>query len=527
MKKGKDNTKKVIDVKDNFMEEEDNDKRVIIFVAIAILVIVGTIIGLLVGCEKKEEDDPVKPDNNKTTTPVKREDDKKDEDVEPTTKKVVVKKLSTKTEDTTKTDTKKLTVTFFMIDEKYSYMTEIENNSKVKAHEVSGYENCKYYTDETSNTEFDFTKNITKDTNIYMTCSLTTYTIKYDRTSNNKTSYTIKDGNIELVDGYDADMIFDGWYTDTAYTNKVTSLSPSIIKYADSENVINLYAKFVEHYTVSYYDEDNTLIESVDLAKGDLSNYTVSTDYSCPNDAKLLGYTSSLGSSVIKYANNEVTEITGNTNIYTKCGKATVIYVSEGETVTVGYNEEEMEKYEVPEPSDVGLEAPTYFVKVDEKTETSKEVIPDEALEVLENQIKLSEAKKKAGSNTEISVGDNVEEKEKVFDGWVIEKEITDSEGYPLRDEMGNLITDGDGNIPTHKVPVDENYKPTEDGENKLEAVWKEQEEEKTEVLTGETEVEGETTNEVVEPPTTEEPPVQETEVIEVPTIEEVPDITM
>ena len=76
-------------------------------------------------------------------------------------------------------------------------------------------------------------------------------------------------------------------------------------------------------------------------------------------------------------------------------------------------------------------------------------------------------------------------------------------------------------------TPVDENYKPTEDGENKLEAVWKEQEEDKTEVLTGETKVEGETINEVVEPPTIEEPPVQETEVIEVPTIEEVPNITM
>lgn len=508
MKKGKEITKKDIKVEDNFMEEE-NDKRVIIFVVIAILVIIGTIIGLLVGCEKKEDNDPVKPDNNKTTTPVKRVDDKTDEDVEPTTKKVVVKKLSTKTEDTTKTNTKKLTVTFFMIDEKYSFMTEIENNSKVKAHEVSGYENCKYYTDETSNTEFDFTKNITKDTNIYMTCSLTTYTIKYDSSSNNKTSYTVKDGNIELVDGYDADMIFDGWYTDTAYTNKVTSLSPSIIKYADSENVINLYAKFVEHYTVNYYDEDNTLIKSDDLAKADLSNYTVSTEYSCPNEAKLLGYTSSLGSSVIKYASNEITEITGNTNIYTKCGKATVVYVSEDATVTVGYNEEEMEKYEVPEPSDVGLEAPTYFVKVDEKTETSKEVIPDEALEVLENQIKLSEAKNKAGSNTEISVGDNVEEKEKVFDGWVTKEENPEDPENPI-------IT-----------PVDENYKPTEDDENKLEAVWKEQEEDKTEILTGETEVEGETTNEVVEPPTIEEPPVQETEVIEVPTIEEVPDITM
>lgn len=508
MKKGKEITKKDINVEDNFMEEE-NDKRVIIFVVIAILVIIGTIIGLLVGCEKKEDNDPVKPDNNKTTTPVKRVDDKKDEDVEPTTKKVVVKKLSTKTEDTTKTETKKLTVTFFMIDEKYSFMTSIENNSKVKAHEVSGYENCKYYTDETSNTEFDFTKNITKDTNIYMTCSLTTYTIKYDRASNNVTSYNIKDGNVELFDGYDADMIFDGWYTDTAYTNKVTSLSPSIIKYADSENVINLYAKFVEYYTVSYYDEDNTLIRSDDLAKANLSNYTLIADYSCPNEAKLLGFTSSLGSSVIKYANNEVIEVTGNTNIYTKCGKATVVYVSEDTTVTVGYNEEEIEKYEVPKPSDVGLETPTYFVKVDEKTEKSKEVIPDEALEVIENQIKLSDAKKKAGSNTEILVGDNVEEKEKVFDGWVIKEE------NPV-DPENPIVT-----------PVDENYKPTEDSENKLEAVWKEQEEEKTEVLTGETKTEGETTNEVVEPPTIEEPPIQETKVIEVPTIEEVPNITM
>ena len=137
------------------------------------------------------------------------------------------------------------------------------------------------------------------------------------------------------------------------------------------------------------------------------------------------------------------------------------------------------------------------------------EVIPDEALEEIENQIKLSEAKKKAGSNTEISVGDNVEEKEKVFDGWVTKEENPEDPENPI------------------VTPVDENYKPTEDGENKLEAVWKEQEEDKTEVLTGETEIEGETINEVVEPPTIEEPPVQETEVIEVPTIEEVPNITM
>lgn len=507
MKKGKEVTKKEIKVEDNFLEEE-SDKRVIIFVAIAILVIVGTIIGLLVGCEKKE-DDPVKPNDNKVTP--NKENDKKDEEIEPTTKKVVVKKLSTKTDNTTNTESKKLTITFFMIDEKYSYITEIENNSKVKAHEVSGYEDCKYYTSETGESEFDFTKNITEDTNIYMSCSLITYTIKYDTASNNSTSYTIKDGTIALYDAYDDNMIFDGWYADTNYTSKVNSLNPSIIKYANSENIIKLYAKFVNHYTVNYYDENNSLLNSTELTKNELINYTVSTDYSCPNAAKLLGYTSSLGSGVIKYANNESIEVTGDLNVYTKCGAATVVYVSEGETVTVGYNEEEMKDYNLPEPSDIGLEAPTYFVKVDTKTETSKEVISDEALEVLENQIKLSDAKKKAGSNTEISVGDNVEEKEKVFDGWVTKEENPEDPENPIT------------------TPVDENYKPSEDSENTLEGVWKEQEEDQTEILSGETEVsETEMPDEVV----SETPPVIETEVepntvVEVPVVETVPDITM
>ncbi len=503
MKKGKDVTKKEIRVEDNFLEEE-NDKRVIIFVAIAILVIVGTIIGLLVGCEKKEED-PVKPNDNKIN-PIKDNDNKNDEDVEPTTEKVVVKKLSTKTDNTTNTETKKYTITFFMIDEKYSYIIEIENNSKVKAHEVSGYENCKYYTSETGEKEFDFTKNISEDTNIYMSCSLITYKIDYDTASNNTTSYTIKDGNIALNGASSDNMIFDGWYADTNYTSKVNSLSPSIIKYANSENTIKLYAKFVNHYTVNYYDENNSLVNSTELTKNELNNYTVSTDYSCPNNAKLLGYTSSLGSGVIKYANNESIEVTGDLNIYTKCGAATVVYVSEGETVTVGYNEDEIKDYNLPEPSDIGLETPTYLVKVDTKTETSKEVISDEALEKLENQIKLSDAKKKAGSDTEISIGDNVEEKEKVFDGWVTKEENPE--------DPENSTT----------TPVDENYKPSEDSENKLEAVWKEQEENQTEILNSETEVPEEVISEA--------PPVAETEVkpdvvVDVPVVETVQDIIM
>ena len=48
---------KKIDVEEinkDFDDVENEDRRLIVFIAIAILVIVGTVIGLLVGCEKKQ-----------------------------------------------------------------------------------------------------------------------------------------------------------------------------------------------------------------------------------------------------------------------------------------------------------------------------------------------------------------------------------------------------------------------------------------------------------------------------------------
>ena len=109
------------------------------------------------------------------------------------------------------------------------------------------------------------------------------------------------------------------------------------------------------------------------------------------------------------------------------------------------------------------------------------------------------------------SSGTYDEEKEKVFDGWVTKEENPEDPENPIT------------------TPVDENYKPSEDSENKLEAVWKEQQEDQTEVLNGETEF-GET--EVPDEVVPETPPVPETEVelntvVEVPVVETVPDITM
>ena len=57
----------VEEINKDFEDVENEDRRLIVFIAIAILVIVGTVIGLLVGCEKKENN---KPEPNKPNTDV-------------------------------------------------------------------------------------------------------------------------------------------------------------------------------------------------------------------------------------------------------------------------------------------------------------------------------------------------------------------------------------------------------------------------------------------------------------------------
>lgn len=478
---------KVVKIEDNFLDD-DSDNRVIIFVAIAILVIIGTIIGLLVGCEKKEDDkDPSKPKDN-VVVPVDDDKIKEDDKKEETTTKTVIRKVTTKSNDTTTKEDEEKTyvVSFNLLDDDSIYTVEAKDG-KVSPYLPYGYDSCKYYSDEKLTSEFDFTKAITENTNIYTSCSFTTYKIIYDRETTSPKEYTVKSGKIALSRAELETGFFEGWYTTPNFSgDKVEYLGRDLAKIANSDNEIYLYAKTAEKYEVRYHDRNGGVGLIFTFRSQKNSSITL---MKYGTSEELLGYTTSKDSKVIEYNVGEKVTLTGDLDLYQVIGTAKVIYESEGELVTVGMTTEELDDYNLPTPDEVGLEAPTYFVKVDKTNENAKEVVPDEVKEALEGQIRLSDAKAKAGENETIEVGDSVEELEKVFDGWQTKE----------TDEEGNETL----------VDVDENYKPEDNTDNELVAKWKEQDKtnENTTVL-DENNTEGETTELTIE---TEEP-VEEVE---------------
>lgn len=478
---------KVVKIEDNFLDD-DNDNRVIIFVAIAILVIIGTIIGLLVGCEKKEDDkDPSKPKDN-VVVPVDddktKEDDKKGE----TTTKTVIRKVTTKSNDTTTKENEEKTyvVSFNLLDDDSIYTVEAKDG-KVRPYLPYGYDSCKYYSDEKLTSEFDFTKTITENTNIYTSCSFTTYKIIYDRETTSPKEYTVKSGKVALSGVELETGFFEGWYTTPNFDGeKVDYLGRNLAKIANSDNEIYLYAKTAEKYEVRYHDR-NGGVGLIFTFRSQKNNSITLMKYGTSEE--LLGYTTSKDSKVIEYNVGEKVTLTGDLDLYQVIGTAKVIYESEGELVTVGMTTEDLGDYNLPTPDEVGIKAPTYFVKVDKTNPNTKEVVPDEVKEALEGQIRLSDAKAKAGENETIEVGDSVEELEKVFDGWQTKE----------TDEEGNETL----------VDVDENYKPEDNTDNELVAKWKEQDKtnEDTTVLEDNS-TEGETTELTIE----RDEPVEETE---------------
>ena len=110
-----------------------------------------------------------------------------------------------------------------------------------------------YLIDQSGNyqAEFQFQTGITEDTLVYAKFEPNRYKITYNVLSGtyntNPNEYVYGEGIKQLADPYLGKHVFDGWYRDTKFTNKITSIQPT--DFGD----ITLYAKFSKlKYSVEY-----------------------------------------------------------------------------------------------------------------------------------------------------------------------------------------------------------------------------------------------------------------------------------
>ena len=411
------NTKKdKIEIDEEFIE--DDDKRVIVFTALSLLIIIATVIGLLVSHQKKEITDDIKEPHKDYITPEPEIGENK-ENIEGIVKQVKIvineKEVIIKNDDIT------YEITYHYNDKTYVTKT----NDKVDKYIPEGFDSCKYYTDENYTNEYNFNEKVTSSKNIYLNCEEKTYIINYSHQSNNKNEYKLSDGTIKLSEPQ-TDLIFEGWYTDENYTNKVTSLDKNIIKY-NNNGIINLYAKTVEYYRVNYYDNNLNIIESYNVTKDKLNDYEVlDASYLSNENNKFLGWSKKENNMIIDYTNNETMNISSDINLYAVFGSSIIEFVDNDKLIERrGLTKEEAQDFELPTEEDLGLEAPTYIVPVDNISDKTKTIVSDDTDSQLENEIKLSDALLKKSENYNPKVGDKVEEIEKELN-WLVDKNVTD-----------------------------------------------------------------------------------------------------
>lgn len=478
---------------DNDFIEEDNDKKLIVVIAIAILVIIATIVGLLFGCEKQEEE-PEAPKDDEIVVPVEKEDEDEKEDV-------VVKVTTQKSDEDDKEEEEIVIpmydVIYYYENAQRSHHESVEEGTEAKEYVPQGYSACRYYKDVDYSEEYTF-DNVYEDTTVYLDCDTIEYTVVYnydeqlvtDNTAN-ETTFTVET-EFELL-APTTNLIFVGWYLDNEFTTQVTSLNRNLVKYADAENKVYLYARLEEEVSVELFNTANESIYNETFNKEEAEGYTlpdVANMNVCATEGqKFLGWATTEGSKNVEYKNKAELELTKDYTLYAVCGSATVVYVSNGETVTVGYTNEELleEGFDLPTPSEMGMETPTYFVPVDEETLTSKKVVSDDEVELGENEVYFSQVVDNAIEGYVPTIGDNVEGFEKEFLGWIEKTEEAAPEENPTEGttpEEGTVPEEGTGSEETEVTEeeydfitpeevVEELTNSTEEEPSmELEAVW-------------------------------------------------------
>ncbi|MBQ4263818.1 MAG: hypothetical protein IJB83_06265 [Bacilli bacterium] len=520
------NAKKVTTKKDNFIED-DGDKRIIIFVAVAILIVIGIVIALLSGCEKEEQvpNKPSENNNPQTDVVVPNDEEEKEEQTVEKEKTSIVKKTSTKTSSNNKKDEKEEEKEEEVVRYKVTYVYNIvyDENDGLIDYEMdsakvdegskiptttwcpSGYTNCVYYTEFDKgvySNEFDLNTKVYEDIVIYIKGEVINYTIEYkeenpkipgtfidaDVSETQPKTYNANDGYVPLEDPQTLANgdIFKGWYLyydNGEYYVYAPELNINITSFA-KDGVITLYAASSKEVSIKYYNNAGENLDTITQRDSEFIILENSNHNYCDN-SQLLGW-SLYNDNTINYKKGETTYLTEDLELYAVCGTKVVKYnsdvdgdeISDTHEVEKGYDEE---NFELPTEEEIteelGFTPPTYYVPVQTPTESSKVVVDKDTNTeiILENEVPLYEVEQKAGKDYTPVVGDNVEEKEKVFDGWEIQ----------------------DGDTTTQEEKVDEETYEPQDGDT-LTATWKEQEEIEEET-TEETEQTNSETSETLE----------------------------
>lgn len=426
----KDVKKDKIEIDDDYIE--DDDRRVIVFVALALLIIIATVIGLLVSHQKNEINKDVKEPHRDYIVPELEVDDENKIVNNVVTPVSIIINNEGDNQENNINETYEITYHY------YGKTHVIKVNDIVEKYVPLGYSSCKYYIDENNSIEYDFNEKVSSSKDIYMSCEEKVYTIKYSHLSNNKPEYKLSDGIVPLIDA-ETDLIFNGWYTDKEYINKVTSLSEELLKYSNDE-IINLYASFIPYYTVNYYNNSGEIIDSVKVTKEQLNDYKLldGSNLSYENN-KFLGWSTKKNSMKIDYFNNDSIDISSDINLYAVFGSSIIIFTDNDKAIEArAITKEEADNFDLPTKEDLGLEVPTYFIPVDSISDKTKTIVPDDTETLFEDEVKLSDVISSSLEDYNPKVGDKVEEIEKELN-WSIDKKITD----PITgEEIVEKITD-------------------------------------------------------------------------------------
>lgn len=413
----KDVKKDKIEIDDDYIE--DDDRRVIVFVALALLIIIATVIGLLVSHQKNEINKDVKEPHRDYIVPELEVDDENKIVNNVVTPVSIIINNEGDNQENNINETYEITYHY------YGKTHVIKVNDIVEKYVPLGYSSCKYYIDENNSIEYDFNEKVSSSKDIYMSCEEKVYTIKYSHLSNNKPEYKLSDGIVPLIDA-ETDLIFNGWYTDKEYINKVTSLSEELLKYSNDE-IINLYASFIPYYTVNYYNNSGEIIDSAKVTKEQLNDYKLldGSNLSYENN-KFLGWSTKKNSMKIDYFNNDSIDISSDINLYAVFGSSIIIFTDNDKAIEArAITKEEADNFDLPTKEDLGLEVPTYFISVDSISDKTKTIVPDDTETLFENEVKLSDVISSSLEDYNPKVGDKVEEIEKELN-WSIDKKITD-----------------------------------------------------------------------------------------------------